>query len=89
MIDGFVCALNIASNKQQVFLPDGLLVTIPNKDFAKVIVDLVQEYENYSLKIFGNEDYAEGYIEAIQKEELTRYNRNLIKIEYNKEQKNV
>lgn len=85
MIDGFVCALNIASNKQQVFLPDGLLVTIPNKDFAKVIVDLVQEYENYSLKIFGNEDYAEGYIEAIQKEELTRYNRNLIKIEYNKE----
>lgn len=85
MINGFVCALNIASNKQQVFLPDGILVTIPNKDFAKVIVDLVQEYENYSLKIFGNEDYAEGYIEAIQKEELTRYNRNLIKIEYNKE----
>lgn len=85
MINGFVCALNIASDKQQVFLPDGILVTIPNKDFAKVIVDLVQEYENYSLKIFGNEDYAEGYIEAIQKEELTRYNRNLIKIEYNKE----
>lgn len=85
MINGFVCALNIASNKQQVFLPDGILVTIPNKDFAKVIVDLVQEYENYSLKIFGNEDYAEGYIEAIQKEELTRYNRNLIKIEYSKE----
>lgn len=85
MINGFVCALNIASNKQQVFLPDGILITIPNKDFAKVIVDLVQEYENYSLKIFGNEDYAEGYIEAIQKEELTRYNRNLIKIEYNKE----
>ena len=85
MINGFVCALNIASNKQQVFLPDGILVTIPNKDFAKVIVDLVQEYENYSLKIFDNEDYAEGYIEAIQKEELTRYNRNLIKIEYSKE----
>lgn len=85
MINGFVCALNIASDKQQVFLPDGILVTVPNKDFAKVIVDLVQEYENYSLKIFGNEDYAEGYIEAIQKEELTRYNRNLIKIEYNKE----
>lgn len=85
MINGFVCALNIASDKQQVFLPDGILVTVPNKDFAKVIVDLVQEYENYSLKIFGNENYAEGYIEAIQKEELTRYNRNLIKIEYNKE----
>lgn len=85
MINGFVCALNIASNKQQVFLPDGILVTIPNKDFAKVIVDLVQEYENYSLKIFGNEDYAEGYIEAVQKEELTRYNKNLIKIEYSKE----
>ena len=85
MINGFVCALNIATDKQQVFLPDGILVTIPNKDFAKAIVDLVQEYENYSLKIFGNEDYAEGYIEAIQKEELTRYNRNLIKIEYNKE----
>lgn len=85
MINGFVCALNIASDKQQVFLPDGILVTVPNKEFARVIVNLSQEYENYSLKIFGNEDYAEGYIEAIQKEELTRYNRNLIKIEYNKE----
>lgn len=85
MINGFVCALNIATDKQQVFLPDGILVTVPNKEFARVIVNLSQEYENYSLKIFGNEDYAEGYIEAIQKEELTRYNRNLIKIEYNKE----
>ena len=85
MINGFVCALNIASDKQQVFLPDGILVTVPNKEFARVIVNLSQEYENYSLKIFGNEDYAEGYIEAVQKEELTRYNKNLIKIEYSKE----
>ena len=85
MINGFVCALNIATDKQQVFLPDGILVTVPNKEFARVIVNLSQEYENYSLKFFGNEDYAKGYIEAVQKEELTRYNRNLIKIEYNKE----
>lgn len=85
MINGFVCALNIATDKQQVFLPDGILVTVPNKEFARVIVNLSQEYENYSLKIFGNEDYAEGYIEAVQKEELTRYNKNLIKIEYSKE----
>ena len=54
MINGFVCALNIATDKQQVFLPDGILVTVPNKEFARVIVNLSQEYENYSLKIFFN-----------------------------------
>ena len=83
----FVCDLNITSDKQIVFLPDGIQIKIPNSDFAKVIVSLVQEYETYDLKLFGNQGYAFKYIDDIKQEEIKQYNKNLIQIEYRKEEK--
>lgn len=80
-MESIICLLEIGVLNHTVLLPDGTQTTVPVKDLALYIVSFSQTYTNYSVKLIGNPEYAEQFIERIRKEEIRRYNKNIIDIE--------
>lgn len=82
MMDYFVCPLEVTETKQLIFLPDGGRIFVDTENFGNNIVALSREFENYSVKIIGNDNFAKGLIEDIKEAELKLFSKNLIDIEY-------
>lgn len=76
----FVLGLNGAA-EHYVFRPDGTQVYVKTDDIADAAILFADSYENYSIKLVGNKEYAEGFKEMIEEKEARLYGFNKLDIE--------
>lgn len=80
MMDSIVCFMEMGLAEQVVLFPDGARISVPTKKLPLYLVSFARCYENYSLELIGQYDYAEHLAELIKEEETKQYNTNLIEI---------
>lgn len=74
MLDHFYCHYQMMDTIQIVATPDGHLLRVPTNDFIRSILSLVHDYENYDIRLEGNNDYLKGLAKQIKNYNLTHYN---------------
>ena len=80
MMESIVCFIEIGLAEQVVLFPDGTQTTVPTKDLPIYLVSFTRSYENYSIELIGQYDYAERLVKLIKEEEAKLYSTNIIEI---------
>lgn len=73
MLDHFYCHYQMMGTIQIVATPDGHMLRVPTNDFIRSILSLAHDYENYDIRLDGNNDYLKGLAKQIKNYNLTYY----------------
>ena len=73
MLDCFTCKYEMMSPSQTIFSPNGEAIKVNTDVFIKGLCSFVDMYENYDVRLIGNEEFLRGLAKQIKNYSFVNY----------------
>ena len=73
MLDCFMCQYEMMAPRQIIFTPNGEPLIVSTNQFIASLCSFVDMYENYDVRLIGNQDFLSGLAKQIKNYSFVNY----------------
>ena len=73
MLDCFMCKYEMMAPHQTIFTPNGEPLQVSTNQFIASLCSFVDMYENYDVRLTGNQDFLSGLAKQIKNYSFVNY----------------
>lgn len=73
MLDYFICKYEMMAPTQTIFTPNGEPLRVSTDQFIASLCSFVDMYENYDVRLSGNQDFLSGLAKQIKNYSYINY----------------